>query len=184
LKISKILISFIGLFLILMGCSTDNKIEPNGKLMYNHLTLAIDETDLNSYVGFMDYVFIGTVEEVVENVVDTDFPTTVYQVKVDENLKGNLVDKVEVTKQGGYNNEGTLILNATDHSKDNGLPQVNNQYIFIAIGQPDGGLLLAEINGNIELTDESIKNEFKEYIKNEIKYSRERFTSKYDIFSK
>jgi hypothetical protein len=130
LKISKVLIAFIGLFLILMGCSTDNKIEPNGKLKYNHLTLAIDETDLYSYVGFMDYVFIGTVEEEVDNVVDTDFPTTVYQVKVNENLKGNLMDKIEVTKQGGYNYEGTLILNATDHSNDNGLPQVNKQYCY------------------------------------------------------
>jgi hypothetical protein len=60
------------------------------------------------------------------------------------------------------------------------LKLINN----IAIGQPDGSLLLAEIKGNIELTDESIKNEFKEYIKNEIKYSRERFTSKYDVISK
>ncbi len=184
MKVIKHLAILIGMFSIfLVGCSRD-EIVPNGEVVYNHVNLSMDETDLYSYVGTMDYVFFGTVEEVVENEVDSNFPYMIYQVKVNENLKGNLVDTVEVKKQGGYNNDGTLILNETDKSRDNGLPEVNKQYIFMTYAQPDGSLLLAEINGNVEVTDELIKKDYQDYIKKEIKENRERFISKYDVNSK
>ena len=184
MKVIKHIVIFMGIFSIfLVGCSR-NEIEPNGEVTYNHVNLSIDETDLYSYVGSMDYVFVGTVEKVVKNVVDSDFPYMVYQINLNENLKGNLVDTVEVKKQGGYKNNGTLILNETDQSRDNGLPEVNNQYIFMTYAQPDGSLLLAEINGNIELTDELFKKEYQDYFKSEIVDNRERFISKYDLNSK
>lgn len=183
MKVIKHLIILIGIFSVLVGCS-QNEIVPNGEVAYNHVLLNIDETDLYSYVGAMDYVFVGTVEEVVKSEVDNDFPYIIYRIKVNEDMKGNLVDTVEVKKMGGYTNKGTLILNETDQSKDNGLPEVDKQYIFMTYAQPNGSLLLAEINGNVEVTDELIKKDYQNYVENEINDNRERFTSKYDINSK
>ncbi|MEI5905966.1 hypothetical protein WAK64_02645 [Bacillus spongiae] len=180
MKLKYIFVCIAIFSIYITGCSLKSEVEPNGQVAYNHLTLDLDETNLYEYAGTMDYIFIGTVEEIVDDIVNSDFPNRIYRIKVNENLKGKLVTTVEVKKQGGYNNEGTLILNETDQSKDNGLPQVNKQYIFMTYSQVDGSLLLAEINGNIELTDELMKKEYQDYIKNEIEDSRKRFISKYD----
>lgn len=173
-----LMISICLLAVVLVGC-TNSEVTPNGDTKYNQVTLSVDETNLYKYIGTTDYIFIGTVEKVIENIVDSDFPQIIYQIKVNENLKGNLVDTVRVKKNGGYDKKGTLILNETDQTKDSGIPEVNKQYIFIAYGQPDGSLVLAPINGNLEVTDDLVQN-YKEYIKNEIKEDRVRFTSIYD----
>ena len=46
------------------------RIEWNGEVEYYHLTMVYDETNMYETVGQVDYIFIGTVDEVIDNVVD------------------------------------------------------------------------------------------------------------------
>ena len=159
-KIIALSIAALILVISLAGCMQDNaEIKPNGKTVYNHVTLIIDETNLNEYVDAVHYVFAGTVIEYLGNVTDPDFPDSKYIINVTENLKGNLPETIEVRKHGGYTKDGTLVLYATDFTQDSGLPEVGKQYIFMAYEQPDGSYLLAEINGNVEYSN-SVRNIF------------------------
>ena len=36
---------------------------------YAHISMVVDETNLYEYVGVVDYVFVGTVEKIVTNVI-------------------------------------------------------------------------------------------------------------------
>ena len=181
-KIIVLNIVILILFITLTSCSQgDAEIEPNGIVVYNRVTLINDETNLYVSVGYVDYVFVGTVTELLKNISDLDCPDSVYKINVIENLKGsltdtqgNLVDTVEVRKHGGYRKDGTLVLSETDFTKDSGLPEIGKQYIFLAFGQHDGSLLLAQINGNIEYTD-SVKADYIYYIENQIEAERERY---------
>ncbi len=51
----------------------------------------------------------------------------------------------------------------------------------MAYGQPDGELILEEFSGDIEYTDEGLKEMYMEYIENEIPKEQEGFISKYDV---
>jgi len=184
LKKKKIVIIVILVIAVISICivflTTNNReITPNGNLAYNHVTLVIDETNLYEYIGAVDYVFVGTVMECVENITDDDFPDTIYSLSVNENLKGNLVETIEVKKHGGYTKNGTLILYETDLIQDSGLPEVGKQYIFLAYGQPDGSLLLDVVNGNVEYSD-TAKEEYQNYIANQIEIDRNRSKSQYE----
>ena len=56
--------------LFLSACSDQKVIEWNGEVEYYHLTMVYDETNMYETVGQVDYIFIGTVDEVIDNVVD------------------------------------------------------------------------------------------------------------------
>lgn len=61
------------------------------------------------------------------------------------------------------------------------IPQEGKTYIFMAYGQPDGELILEEFSGDIEYTDEGLKEMYMDYIENEIPKEQEGFISKYDV---
>lgn len=176
----RLLFIFIGFMIILTGCRS-KVIEHNGKVEYAHISMAIDETDMYIYAGSSDYIFIGTVESVLNEKVNYDSPYSSYSIKVDENLKGNLKSKIQCDKAGGYMKDGTLLLYESDNLRDSGLPKVGKQYVFMAYAQEDGRLLITELNGNIEYAGKDMKKSYLDYINNEIENDRQRFISKYDI---
>ena len=55
---------------------------------YAHVNMVVDETNLYEYVGAVDYVFVGTVEKIVKNVIpdepnSSDADLSVYKIRVD-----------------------------------------------------------------------------------------------------
>lgn len=163
---------------VFTACSSQS-IEWNGEIDYTHVTLSIDETNLYQYVGSVDYVFAGEVTQADTTITEDDDKSS-YKIKVLENIKGELVDEIECSKHGGILADGTMILYATDNVQDTGIPNAGSSYIFMAYAQPDGSLLLSELYGNVEYTEESLK-EYQDYFENQKTYERERFVSKYDV---
>ena len=188
----KRLFSFITIIVVMVSLSACGKttVEWNGKTenMAN-LTMVSDITNLYVYVGLVDYVFVGTVEEIEHNVIPEKIKEhndsySEYRIIVDKNLKGNLVSEITCRKMGGFKKDGTMLLVSAEVPGgriilDNGLPEVGRQYVFLAYAQPDGSLTLSEIFDNREY-DEDILNEYMEYINHELPSDRERFASIYD----
>lgn len=171
--------------ILLNGCAkTPKVIAPTDEISYfAHVTMAVDETDPYVYTGTMDYVFAGTVKEVLRNVIDPkdrkDKGESCYAVHVERNLKGTLEEEIEVRKKGGVDRNGVMQLLESDSRKDTGLPIAGKTYIFMAYAQQDGSLLLSEFFDQRECSEELIA-EYEEYIANEIPSERERFHSVYE----
>ena len=151
---------------------------------YAHISMVVDETNLYEYVGVVDYVFVGTVEKIVTNVIPdepngSDEDLSVYEIRVDENLKGELTETVECSKHGGFKKDGTMMLIFSDKGADTGLPESGNQYIFLAYAQPDGSLTLSEFFDNRQYS-EDLFQEYLDYCSNEVSFDRTRFVSSYD----
>ena len=177
------------LSLSLSSC-TKATVEWNGKTeVLADLLMVSDITDMYEYVGIVDYVFVGTVEEIKHNVIPDKIRKhedsySEYRITVDENLKGNLVSEISCRKMGGFRKDGTMLLISAEVPggqmiMDSGLPEEGKQYIFLAYAQPDGSLTLSEIFDNREY-DEDLLKEYLDYVNNEIPHERERFPSVYD----
>lgn len=107
-----------------------------------------DIGDENKVVGFHDYVFVGEVKKVVgTGYSDVDFsdglkmfsqPYTQYEVRVIENLKGELkTDRdIPLTKHDG----AYLFGKRVSMMKGDNLPDVGECYIFICSADEDGEL--------------------------------------------
>lgn len=173
--------------LSLSACSAPKIIEWNGELEYYHITMIYDETNMYETAGQVDYIFIGTVDEVLRNAVDYNTSDSMdtysyYSITVNENLKGTLVENIKCYRHGGYLKDGTLLYPRSDRIENtNDIPQEGKTYIFMAFGQPDGELILAEFSGDIEYTDDSQREIYMDYIENEIPKEQEGCVSKYDV---
>ena len=100
--------------------------------------------------------------------------------RVTENLKGNLQNIIKVTYPGGYDKDGTLILHKGDYITDEELPKIGENYIFVGIGQPNGGtILLQDLYADTPYTEEN-KEKYLDYINNQENVDRERFKSIYE----
>ena len=109
---------------------------------------AFDVSDINKVVGFHDYVFVGEVKKVVgTGYTDVDFsdglrmfsqPYTQYEIRVLENLKGELVTDrdIPLTKHDGAYFFGKRVSMMDGDS----LPDVGECYIFICIADENGEL--------------------------------------------
>ena len=173
--------------LALSSCSSPKIIEWNGELEYYHITMIYDETNMYETAGQVDYIFIGTVDEVLRNVVDYNTSDSMdtysyYSITVNENLKGTLVDNIKCYRHGGYLKDGTLLYPRSDRTENtNDIPKEGKTYIFMAFGQPDGELILAEFSGDVEYTDNNQREMYMDYIENEIPKEQVGFVSKYDV---
>ena len=173
--------------LFLSACSTGKVIEWNGELEYYHVTMIYDETDMYETAGQVDYIFIGTVDEVLSNVVDYNTSDSMdtyscYSITVKENLKGSLVKNVKCYRHGGYLKDGTLLYPRSDRIENtNDIPQEGETYMFMAFGQSDGELILAEFSGDVEYTGDGQREIYMDYIENEISKVQEGFVSRYDV---
>ena len=105
--------------LFLSACSGQKAIEWNGEVEYYHLTMVYDETNMYETAGQVDYIFIGTVDEVLDKVVDYNTSNSMdaysrYAITVEENLKGELTKNIECYRHGGYLRDGTLLYPRSD----------------------------------------------------------------------
>lgn len=162
------------------GKSRKDITEWNGEKVYDiHVSMAFDETDMFSYVGLVDYVFVGTVTETVKNIT-ADGELSQYKVQVVKNIKGNLSGDIFVSKHGGLDKKGTMHLYCSDKRKDTQLPESGKTYMFLAYAQSDGSLILSEFLDNSSVNDDLIK-EYENYFENQTEpYERERFKSYYE----
>jgi len=169
------------LLLVLSGCAA--KVTAwNGKTeYYAQVCMTIDPTNLQEYVDAVDYVFVGTVQETIKNVISEKDDYSTYRIHVDKNLKGELAESVICAKEGGLRKDGTMLLVASGEKKDTGIPEDGRQYIFMANAQLDGSLLLSTFLDDRPYSAELLQ-EYLEYCENEIP-SDEEFTALDDIQS-
>ena len=186
----KKLIVLVLVCVLCVGLTACNKeVTWNGEAeCLGELTMVLDFTNLYEYVGIVDYVFVGTVEGaeyvIPEKRTEYEQSFSQYQIRVNRNLKGELIETITCSKMGGLKTDGTMLLIAaeTPNGKvvmDNGLPEVGKQYIFLAYTQRNGSLTLSEILDNREYNDELLA-EYLDYVDNEIPFERERFISEYN----
>ncbi len=178
------------MLLSLCACGSKTVVKWNGKMdQLMHVVMMMDVTDPYLYAGLVDYVFVGTVEEITKNIIpakpkEHDDFYSFYRIHVDQNLKGELVEEITCRKMGGIRKDGTMLVITAEMPDgtlipDSGLPQVGKQYIFQAYGQPDGSLLLTELLNSTEYSEELLAD-FQDYVDNAVDFERERYLSDYD----
>ncbi len=174
----KIIALFLTMMLVLFLAGCNSKTEWNGKILYNHVSMVFDETDMYQYIGAVDYVFVGKITE--ENSIIKDVQgMSSYKIEVLQNLKGELSKDIECRKYGGMLSDGTMVLLESDRIKETGLPIEGETYIIMAYAQPDGSLTISEFYGDTLYNDENL-GIYEEYIQNEIILDRKRFISEFD----
>ena len=172
-------ISIVGLLCFLNLNSKDRIYSPNGKTDYEWVVIA-EETNPYYQIGYSDYVFIGKViKENNRYINEYGSPRTTYQIAVIENLKGDLQNEIEVIYPGGYDRDGTLILSRGDYITDESLPDIDETYIFVGIGQSSGGILLQTLYTDT-IYNERNRDKFLHYINNSEEVIRYRSKSKYE----
>ena len=143
-------------------------------------------------VGYGDYVIIARIDEEIKNVhssvegLDPGIPMTTYSITVIDNLKGKVKKNtpIEFSKIGGISSssnmvtllEGDIIL------------EEDQYYILVAAGNDDGSMIQAAATGAVKLDGTSkeeimssqLYKDYKKYIKEEVKYQRPRYKSKYE----
>jgi len=169
---------------------------------WSYGSCSIDYKIPEQVVGLADYVFIGYVEDKLDTeyrIPEDDIdgaPLTNYSVTVVENIKGVLTQEtaVELQKIGGIAKNGKYI----SLMEGDIVLEVGELYLFSATGKTDGGLYCGVPNSCVpmnealeesELKTQKVKSQlinsnvtkfYKTAIKNEIKYNRDRYLSKYD----
>ena len=140
---------------------------------YNH---AIDIENKSELSGFVDYIFIGKIEEKTGSITESEFrmetitgyeyveiPATKYSVSVLENIKGELRTDgaIEILKSGGLTDDGKyLFLEDGDF-----ILKTGDICIFFATVREDGTLYIQGKEFNLKL-DEVAYNQT--YTKNNI----------------
>ena len=174
-----IALSVVGLLCFLSMNNRDRIYKPNGKTDYERVVIA-EETNPYYQIGYSDYVFVGRViKENNRYINEYDSPRTTYQIAVMENLKGDLQNEIEVIYPGGYDRDGTLILSKGDYITDESLPDIDETYIFVGIGQSSGDILLQTLYTDT-VYNESSRDKFLDYINNSDEVIRDRSASKYE----
>ena len=179
-KKSLLIISAVALLgLLLFGCSTAT---PNGIIKYDHVAMP-EETDPYYIIGFADYVFIGsTLSDGTSVTLPNGNKRLEYDISVSECLKGNIAKKIKAVYPAYYENDGTLVLMEGDTMKDDGLPEIGRNYIFVGTAQPDGSIILESLYAKTEYNDDNYQ-QFIDYVANETSVDRERFISSFEIDS-
>ena len=159
---------------------------------YLYADFAIDTNNPYEVVGFADYYFIATVDEVVgtsyrnEVTLETEdggqrkvsTPYTEYSVDVLRNIKGTLPEdeSILLTKVGGVSrDEKSVVVYKNDMMLEPG-----KIYAMTACVQQNGTLLVSgpnscEIVENDVNTIDSDEDGYGDYYANEVTYDRERF---------
>ena len=163
---------------------------------YNSACFVINVNAPEEVVGWADYVFVARVDEELRTEYDkvrinekgtmNGMPYTYYRVKVVENIKGSLKtnEPIELFKHGGVNIDGKSI----SVLEGDEMLETGKYYIIIASAERDGRLGQGTPNSNIRLSisdTDMIENcaeyiAYKDYVKNEIPFERERFHSVYE----
>jgi hypothetical protein len=182
------------LSLFVSGCV--NKSSKDLPIDYISGDFVIDMENPREVIGLGDYVFVAQVNKEIEtdyrnvkelgNGKKVSMPYTIYSITVIDNIKGEIKinEPIEFEKQGGINfDKKSISLPECDSMLEEG-----EYYILIASAEPDGRLAQGGPTAAIKLKDKS-KNEiissqvykdYQKYYKEEIKFERQRFKSKYE----
>lgn len=166
------LIIFSSLFVFLLTKNTTSSPQIISS-QYNHV---IDIKNKSELSGFVDYIFIGKIEEKTGSIAESEFrietitgyehieiPATKYSVSVLENIKGELRTDgaIEIFKSGGLTHDGKyLFLEDGDF-----ILKTGDICIFFATVREDGTLYIQGKEFNLKL-DEVAYNQT--YTKNNI----------------
>ena len=190
----KIKIILIIILVLEVGVITFNKINQNlenlpvekikGSMVY-------DMSTKEKSIGAVDNVFVAKINNIVKTVYDeNDIPSTIYEIEVIENIKGNLPSNktIELTQKGGLNKNKksyTFYENAY-------LLEEGQEYIILAfVPFNNGDLVIHNEHTYIKLDNNSISkknsinivDQYKEAYKNQIIPSSkvDNFKSKYEV---
>lgn len=116
----KKLILFAAVMALSLTACGKKSVEWNGntEIMENALMIS-DISNLYEYAGIVDYIFVGTVNEIEqivipENAKQHEDHYSKYRIRVDKNLKGELVESIVCSKMGGLKKDGTMMLLAAE----------------------------------------------------------------------
>lgn len=162
-------------------------------VVYDDGSFMVNIKNPKEIVGWGDYVFVAKVEDELrteytnlrksEDGTITGKPYTVYSITVIDNLKGNLKKNkpIEFLKHGGVNYDGKSI----SLLEGDRLLRSGKYYILVAVSETDGrlgqGMPYSAIELNVSNKQEIVYSEeyknYKKYVKDEVKFERERFKS-------
>lgn len=190
----KIKVILIIILVLEVGVITFNKINQNlenlpvekikGSMVY-------DMSTKEKSIGAVDNVFVAKINNIVKTVYDeNDIPSTIYEIEVIENIKGNLPSNktIELTQKGGLNKNKksyTFYENAY-------LLEEGQEYIILAfVPFNNGDLVIHNEHTYIKLDNNSISkknsinivDQYKEAYNNQIIPSSkvDNFKSKYEV---
>ncbi|PDO09356.1 MAG: hypothetical protein BLM47_13000 [Candidatus Reconcilbacillus cellulovorans] len=157
----KALIPFlITCFLIISIKSYKYLYKPN-RVAIGHGEYAFDITDKELLVGWADNVFIGTVLKKEKEIKDDVSPLSIYEVKVEENIKGNLYGNIKISHRGGYDNDKKVLFRfeGDDYLK------VGAKYLFVSRYDSETSThRIVPVEGDIALDskekEQKVKKEF------------------------
>lgn len=154
-------------------------------------SMVYDMSTKEKSIGAVDNVFVAKINNIVKTVYDeNDIPSTIYEIEVIENIKGNLPSNktIELTQKGGLNKDQksyTFYENAY-------LLEEGQEYIILAfVPFNNGDLVIHNEYTYIKLDNNSISkknsinivDQYKEAYKNQIIPSSkvDNFKSKYEV---
>lgn len=154
-------------------------------------SMVYDMSTKEKSIGAVDNVFVAKINNIVKTVYDeNDIPSTIYEIEVIENIKGNLPSNktIELTQKGGLNKNKksyTFYENAY-------LLEEGKEYIILAfVPFNNGDLVIHNEHTYIKLDNNSISKtnsiniieQYKEAYKNQIIPSSkiDNFKSKYEV---
>lgn len=154
-------------------------------------SMVYDMSTKEKSIGAVDNVFVAKINNIVKTVYDeNDIPSTIYEIEVIENIKGNLPSNktIELTQKGGLNKNKksyTFYENAY-------LLEEGQEYIILAfVPFNNGDLVIHNEHTYIKLDNNSISkknsinivDQYKEAYNNQIIPSSkvDNFKSKYEV---
>ncbi len=154
----KLLVFAILMIMILSstGCSKKDSTDEK-ETKYLSPSYVIDMNNPEEVVGLSSNVFVGYVEKMKDTYYISDIPYTRYDVKVINNIKGELVlDKtIQVNKEGGISKDSSCYI----LMEDDVLPVENEYYVFnVRERVEDGSYTASGINTAVLLNDSDLKN--------------------------
>lgn len=196
INFKNLIIIIFAILIVVEGVVLINRTNMNGKyetykgkpLKTIKYSLAYDMSTIEKRIGVVDYVFIGEVKKIKETRYDDDdVPTTIYNVVVKENMKGNLElnTTIELEQTGGISKDkkSYIFPEKTEYL------ETNQMYLFLAFVPFDAGeLLINNKYSTVKLDKDNeiqIIKEYKEKLdKQDVPIEKkDNYKSKYDIDS-
>ena len=154
-------------------------------------SMVYDMSTKEKSIGAVDNVFVAKINNIIKTVYDeNDIPSTIYEIEVIENIKGNLPSNktIELTQKGGLNKDQksyTFYENAY-------LLEEGQEYIILAFVPFNNGDLVIHNEYTYKKLDNNsiskknsinIVDQYKEAYKNQIIPSSkvDNFKSKYEV---
>ena len=123
---------------------------------------ATDISDMQSVVDSVNCIFVGVVKESDTLIFDYDGKSE-FKVQVVKNIKGELPTETTVYKYGGHFINGNEVIVKVDDESYTPMPEVGEQYLFLAFEQESGEVIIADYYGNIDYTNNEKVSEILQY---------------------